>query len=530
MKTRACVLAVALGAVGPAEVACGGTHPGAANGASYPQDGAGSPDTGTSTDAMNPANAQTQPDGASFPQGGAGCGLPAAAFCDTFDKPSTMHGRAGELDPLKWSGSREFPQFPTAYSQPLPVMPAVIPSCRASTPATAFPDGDTLICDPNAMLGSNHLLVAVASQNYGQNSYRIRQPFDFAGRTGKIVFDAEAFAHFLLGWVSIEVTEDPIPVPSFAIHSNQEGAVVPKNAFEVSFDSPCGAAATAVSVAQTGTFSLGSVQVFNNYVDTVLVPQQAPCLATQHGSLNHFEIDVSQNRIDVYATPFSANGTSFDAPQLLYGTDVNLPFTRGYVHITTRNHATIKYSQNNQTKSWFARWDNVGFDGPIITNWREYEVPDSLVPYAGAPFGMSTPAGGSMNIGYLVADESKGPNAPLHFSGVDLTGVATASLALSAWYELTMQPASASLRYRLNGGTWHDRMLTAGELGLVAGPTIIQGSMTTTTGIWGLFGQMIDVPVGDLVAGDNTLEFVTSNIDQSYPPAVLNVDLVLATQ
>src|SRR5947207_2218655 len=32
-----------------------------------------------------------------------GCGLGAAAFCDTFDAPSAGGGREGELDPKKWS-------------------------------------------------------------------------------------------------------------------------------------------------------------------------------------------------------------------------------------------------------------------------------------------------------------------------------------------------------------------------------------------------------------------------------------------
>jgi hypothetical protein len=40
---------------------------------------------------------------------------------------------------------------------------------------------------------------------------------------------------------------------------------------------------------------------------------------------------------------------------------------------------------------------------------------------------------------------------------------------------------------------------------------------------------MLDVPVSDLVAGDNTVEFVTSNVPQSYPPLVANVDLILIT-
>jgi hypothetical protein len=40
-------------------------------------------------------------------------------------------------------------------------------------------------------------MTAVSIQNYGVNSYMPRQPFDFAGRTGKIDFDVDAVSHQL---------------------------------------------------------------------------------------------------------------------------------------------------------------------------------------------------------------------------------------------------------------------------------------------------------------------------------------------
>src|SRR5262245_27141803 len=45
--------------------------------------------------------------------GGPGCGLEAAAFCDTFDAVSEVRGRGGDLDPSRWSASRGNPQLPT---------------------------------------------------------------------------------------------------------------------------------------------------------------------------------------------------------------------------------------------------------------------------------------------------------------------------------------------------------------------------------------------------------------------------------
>jgi len=46
----------------------------------------------------------------------------------------------------------------------------------------------------------------------------------------------------------------------------------------------------------------------------------------------------------------------------------------------------------------------------------------------------------------------------------------------------------------------------------------------------GALAQVLDVPLGELEAGDNTLEYVTVNVPQSYPPAALNIDLVLSLE
>lgn len=443
--------------------------------------------------------------------GGPGCGLAeAAAFCDPFDAPSANHGRAGELDPLKWSGARQAPQAPTGGNIAIGITSASLPSCRAGLPSKVFPDQDTLICDPSASIRSNHLLTAVAAQNYGQNSYRIRQPFDFAGRTGKIVFDAEGYTVQLLGWISLEVSEDPAPTPSFALGSpdtaNDEGSVIPRNAFELQFMNNCAGTADAPLV------GLRSVLVVKDYVQTeILLPQQV-CLKTKQGNLNHFEVTVSQNKIEVFGTPFSADGAEWEKPVLLQSADVSLPFTRGYVSITAHNHATLKYTDNPKVDAWVARWDNVAFDGPKLTSDREYEVPDSLVDTK-QPFGTEQ----VKTIAYLVADSAATPHDTLHIPGVDPTGMSKARLALSGWYHSGDKSATYGLKYRFNGGAWHDRPFNAGEITVLT-DSRVQGSIT----------QVIDVPIKDLVKGDNTLEFLAVNILQDYPPAVSNIDLILS--
>jgi len=454
------------------------------------------------------SNNQTATTGISPIPGDPGCGLDSAAFCDNFDAPSNVRGRAGELDAGWWSASRGQPQWPTMNMLAYGIGPATLPACRADLPAQVFPDDDSPICDPTEQIHSNHLLSAVAAQNYGQNSYRIRQPFDFSGRTGKIVFDAEGFMPQNIGWASIAVTEDPAPYPSYSLGTanNDEGGTSPRRGFLVIFHN-----------CPTGDLGVRLVDEVDNYEDIEHTgPQQCPAIPTQQGALHHFEVTVSQNRIEVYASKASADGVEFGDLELLHAADVDLPFSRGYVYLTLHNHASIKYSADRFGEtydSWFARWDNVGFDGPVVENWREYEVPDAKVAGHGGE-----PPRDVQNIAYLVADESMGPRDVLEFQDVDLSNVVSARLALGSWYLIGENMEDYLLKYRLNGGSWHERSLTEGEIALL-----------NSGNNHGQLSQVLDVPVDDLVNGTNTLEFVTVNVPQNYPPAVSAIDLVLTT-
>jgi hypothetical protein len=379
---------------------------------------------------------------------------------------------------------------------------ARVPSCRGGLPEQVLPARDALICDANPLIQSNHLLMLVAAQNYGQNSYRIRQPFDFTGRTGKVVFDAEGYNVGLLGWISLEVTEDPTPAPSFTLQQNFENGAIPRNAFELQFSHNCGG----------GKVGIGAFLVYRDYAQKLLLENTGTCVDAAEGKLNHFEVEISRERIEVYATPASLDGKSFGARALLAGVDVDLAFSRGYVHVTAHNHATLKYS-GDMLEAWRARWDNVGFDGPVISSgWREYEALDSLSP-ANA---------GKVNLGWRLADESQGPLQQIEIRGVDPTGATSARIALENWSLHSAgdtPPADFVLNYRLNARSWRKRPLTASELRMMADlPNA------------GTRSLMLDVDVADLVAGTNTLELTTLNAPQSYPPVALNIDLVLQTR
>jgi len=342
----------------------------------------------------------------------------------------------------------------------------------------------------------------VAAQNYGQNSYRIRQPFDFADRTGKVVFDAEGYNVGFLGWISLELIEDPVPVFLFTLQQNFENGSIPRNGFEIQFSHSCG----------DGKVGIGALLVYRDFVQKLLLENEGTCVAAAAGKLNHFELTIARDRIEVYASPASEDGLAFGARVLLAGVDVDLPFSRGYVHVTAHNHATLKYSDDT-VDAWQARWDNVGFDGPAITSgWREYEVLDSL----------SRANGGKVNVGFRLADESDGPAQQLEIPSVDPAGASSARIALQNWslhFAGDAPEPNFALNYRLNGHAWKKRTLTASEL-----------QMMIDLPNAGTRSLLLDLNLADLVAGTNTLELTTSNAPTSYPPVALNIDLILRTR
>jgi len=430
------------------------------------------------------------------PPGPPGCGLAAAAFCDPFDAPSSSGDRAGELGPL-WSGARTTPTLP-AGGDVIAIRPATLPLCRVGLPAAVLPDQDTLICDTISSLQSNHLLVAAAAQNYGQNSYRIRRPFDVAARTGTITFDASLEPGGLLGWVAVAVTAEPTPAPSYNWVQNDENAGVPRDGIEIHFNQNCQV---------EGQVSVNRIIVIDDYVQTFIEPsfEERGCVPMLPGALNRVEVRLSTSHVEVWGSPASTDGITFGPLERMAAADIALPFTRGYVHLTAHNHATLKYSDET-VDAWVVRFDNVGFDGPVIERFREAEVPDSRT--AGSD--------GSMNVGYLLGDLATDDwGDPLDFSSIDVTGATTARIALTAWIGLG-EPRDYVLNYRINGGTAHTYRLDAEQLAFIDSK-VVQGTMPF----------VLEVDPSELHSGVNSIAFATTDVPMAYPPIAYNVELVV---
>jgi len=478
------------------------------------------------------------------------CGLDSPAFCDTFESGPAQGGRSGELDPTRWSVVRGSPYNSASFDDAFRIGPALIGQCRADLSNTrVLPDSDVLVCDPIPTIPTRHVLATAAAQNYGLATYRIRQPFDFAGRTGTIKLDMDLSNNGLGGWPALIIAEDPSPAPSFDWQERGSG---PRNGVAVEFGTGwCNTAHTVETI----------VYMFNDYLQTSFVPSfdcSIAHAAPSPGALNHVEVYLTQTHLEVWTSDASPDGVTFPDLHMLWAGDVALPFSRGYVSLAVRNHATIKYWLSSAAT---VRFDNFGFDGPVVPGAREYSGPDSLTPFTGLPGctmagtacqweGDVIPAapedadrvmcaqtactndGEGRSVGYVVpAATETAPPAAIPFSGVVKGAARRARIALGAiypWFEWNgvLKPVSAIvLRMRWNGGSWRQRPVSDVEANAFMDFNPDLGGAGAGAG---LLNQIIDVELGDLRNGDNLLELQSDGTwTGTYRVMVTSVDLIL---
>lgn len=452
----------------------------------------------------------------------AGCALEQPAFCETFESgPAAAgdRGRGHELSRSRFSLTRYAPSLSTGDGQAFWVWDAELGQmdgepdvCRNDLPTLLPVVNDTWICEPNATIGSRYLLSAVGSQNYGSNAIRIRQPFDFAGRTGRIAFDADVYNNFLLGYHSVVISADPSPTPSWDINGRgpnpREGVMI--------------------ILAGAGI----DVHQVRDYAMTVL-PGDPGTLPGARGRLAHVEIRLSRTQVEILTSAPSADGLQFGA--LTSRRSVAFPqplgFERGYVSLIGNNHATWKYAMSfgdlpRPIRSWNTYWDNIGFDGPVIDTTREYEIPDAAVPSSETttdpfpPGSQTTIVHSGLSLGYYIPNDSAAMSPPLTFQDVSLAHATRARLVFNGYYqgynEDGIRLGTGRLNYRINDGPVHVRAFTPGEVAMLDEP-----------GQTGGYNHAIDLPLAELRDGDNEVRFSTSHIGSGYPNAVLNLDLLI---
>jgi len=337
-------------------------------------------------------------------------------------------------------------------------------------------------------------------------SARVRQPFDFQGRTGTVQWEADARTSGLHGWWT-ETWISADPVPGVNLHDPDQ-LVTSKEALGISFDLNCGAPLVKGATAGSGFVGVSRILVVHDYkfthtYDPFVGPEaNKRCVKTEQNAMNLFHLKVSQNRVEVWASDAGSKELKRIAEA-----DVNLGFTRGYVHLS---HVHYNAQKAEVTTFQSYQWARVAFDGPQLQVPRAYEIADPLTRVHTNCFNRD-----AYRIAYGVTDDvvydiGTGIGTPLRlkFTHVDPANGVAARLNFNTTY---VAPGD-TLRYRVNGKSWHTYQVPASYVTYYVRQ-----------------GFSVPVPVSDLVAGDNTVEFGTnSNPGQIVPPnsmQIANIDL-----
>ncbi len=193
-----------------------------------------------------------------------------------------------------------------------------------------------------------------------------------------------------------------------------------------------------------------------------------------HGALNHFEVRISQSRVEVWGT--DAGSTTLKL--MATAANANLTMTRGLVWAENVHYNASKF--DNQGDHEFA-FDNIGFDGPAPYRDLSFDVPDNTT--------QGTSLGWKVNA------------TPILLRTVPVYRLQTPTAALVTFNWNPQGSAIPSIR--LNGGPWHDTAWYGG------------GAYS-----WRTIG--VSVPVSEVHDGVNTIEF-KSPIDT----VVSNVNVIL---
>jgi hypothetical protein len=421
------------------------------------------------------------------------CELEAPAFCEEFAQPHDG-GRGGQIDENSWSFSRYghetrqlFVRIPASVEAGYELPPTF---CGMPFAGLLMPN-DVAVCDG---VGADGLLSTQLNEVYDDqgdfafNSMRIRQLFDFTDREGTITLDVDGKINpFNLGhgwWIELFITDDTAPMP---YHESPGVLSYPKNGLGFAFqglnscsDAKGGRTGNEIS----RVFVTKNYQIVHDYPGWELHfdDYEGRCFKTADGQLNRFKFVISQNRAEVWASDYD---DAKNVRKIMSIEPLDLNFTRGFVHL--QHSAYNARKDGHVTGAQTYRWDNIGFDGPSYAMPRAYEIADNDEPDIDG-------AGGKLYGYYLSADTWT--SIPIH--SVDLSDANKATFAFSFFIAV-----GRGLQYRFNGGPEH----------------------TFTVPNYGYTGHIlrgfaVDVPIEELVNGENTIEL------KMAPPQEYNTEIV----
>jgi hypothetical protein len=432
-----------------------------------------------------------------------------ATFCETFDKKNPgIPSRTGGLDPNVWGVSRLSggPAFSSPYINWR--APTQILACDGTTP-TVSPPNDVMVCNGQLREATNDNPSGVFDGgNVTTLAIYPKQPFDFAGRTGTVSFDVSNDTHNgHSAWPEFWMSNLPVPAP-FSHFGDWQ--TLPQHGFGVRFAAQVGPGAAGQcpngNNINSSRWTVDSAVVIRNYVmedvnyqgvdfgtasnpplklnilDCVISPPD------NSGIMNHVEVRVNQNEIDVYATDAGVVASPTTLRKIASITNANLSLTRGLIWIEDVHYNADKGNPPSERQHTFI-WDNVAFDGPFTYRDFSYDALD---------VGHVNPAANTVDLG-----QSSLANQGASWNVLNMPANPQAS-AVRVLFNFYCSALPTVLNVTVNGHAhptpwpYPDQLLNT----------------------WRTFA--VTIPVTDLVAGTNVVQIGT---DQ--PTITANVNIVL---
>jgi hypothetical protein len=396
-------------------------------------------------------------------------------FCDTFDAPSPITNRSGQLNGTLWGVSRASGGGTDWGSSNL---------VGCSGTQSVAPPNDVIICNGRLRVSQNDMGGVTSIALYP------KQPFDFAGRTGTISFDVTNDTSGMHGaWPEFWLTDQPVPVPFMHGGPPCDFCSLPRNGFGLRFGSGDGSC--------PGGWRTDSVVVVRNYVpeehgifwggNTGTRIEENGCARMStgpNGSLNHVELRIAQNRIEVWAS--DAGSSTLRLINTVH--NANLTLSRGLVWIGDAHYNASKSGGRDDTHHTYT-WDNVAFDGPATYRDLSFDVLDR----------MASLGSGRWDLGWPSSPSNPAQVQTLPMTAANIQAATSAMLM----FNFGLFNQISTFNYTVNGH-----------------------AMTSQTPLWsqskGMRSVAFNVPLSNLVAGPQTVR-ISGNQDM----VISNINIVL---
>jgi hypothetical protein len=426
-------------------------------------------------------------------QGSNPCGMQMnqqqVIFCDTFDFPRAVTNRSGQMDGVVWGVSR-------VGGRGVEWADSTLDGCNGPQAASPVGATDVIICNGQLRTSQhdNHDVTAMAAYP--------KQPFDWAGRTGTVSFDVTNDTTGNHGaWPEFWITDLPTPAPNAHLVPC-DTCTVSRHALGIRFAADrgsCGNGWRADSAVVVRNWAIEDRGIFDTNPAGMQVRERgcATLSSGPNGGLNHIEIRISQNDIDIYAS--DAGSKTLKLINTIR--NANLTFSKGLIWIGDYHYNASKAHEQDsrvpdQTNHTYT-WDNVAFDGPATYRDLSYDVLDRTQPNG-------TPNGALV---YKIGWETT-PGAPANLNTVPMSGPAIqTSTNAYLLFHFGKDVVPSTFNYTINGN-------------VNSAPNPQPGGMV------GWRAMALPVPLNQLVNGPNNIR-LSANVATMFQN--VNIVLVAAT-